>query len=219
MHLTLIRHGQSRNNSLPESQREEDPPLTSVGHRQVAALGRWAIDQKIDVLLTSGFLRALQSAEAIRQSRPCPSKVWCELHEVGGCYRGYLPGQQQGAPGMNRHQIAEQFGGFEIDPRIGDDGWWACRPYESIDQATQRAQRMLQQMIEQFGNSPQSIVAVIHADLIVCMIQILMGDRFARRQIGPIRNASVTRFTLTQLDDARLDMFNAVTHLDSELVT
>ena len=79
--LWLVRHGQSQGNVAREAAdaaghheiaidvRDVDVPLSELGHRQAEATGRWfgslAEDQRPEVILTSPYLRARQTAEAI----------------------------------------------------------------------------------------------------------------------------------------------------------
>ena len=82
--LWLIRHGQSAGNvaraaavaaGLPEIDlevRDVDVPLSELGERQAAALGHWFASlpesDRPEVVLTSPYLRARQTAEAICQA-------------------------------------------------------------------------------------------------------------------------------------------------------
>ena len=79
--LWLVRHGQSQGNVARDkahdaglhvidlATRDVDVPLSELGHRQAEAAGRWfaalAEDQKPEVILSSPYVRAKQTAEAI----------------------------------------------------------------------------------------------------------------------------------------------------------
>jgi len=79
--LWLVRHGQSQGNVAREAAheaglheididvRDVDVPLSKLGHRQAEAAGRWfaslPFEQRPEVVLTSPYLRARQTAEAI----------------------------------------------------------------------------------------------------------------------------------------------------------
>jgi len=80
-HLWIVRHGQSAGNVASDvaeasgrtrislDTRDVDVPLSDLGHKQVAALGQWFAglpkDSRPDVVLSSPFLRARQTAEVI----------------------------------------------------------------------------------------------------------------------------------------------------------
>ncbi len=79
--LWIVRHGQSQGNLARDiaeetdakvidlAMRDVDVPLSDLGHAQATAVGRWFAslpdDQRPEVLLSSPYLRARQTAEAI----------------------------------------------------------------------------------------------------------------------------------------------------------
>ncbi|HEX8449713.1 MAG TPA: phosphoglycerate mutase family protein, partial [Allosphingosinicella sp.] len=79
--LWIVRHGQSAGNVARDAAdaaglgvidldiRDVDVPLSELGRRQAEALGRWFAalpeDERPEVVLTSPYLRARQTAEAI----------------------------------------------------------------------------------------------------------------------------------------------------------
>ena len=79
--LWLVRHGQSQGNVARDlaheaghslidlDLRDVDVPLSDLGHQQAEAAGRWFADlaeaDKPEVLLSSPYIRAKQTAEAI----------------------------------------------------------------------------------------------------------------------------------------------------------
>ena len=79
--LWLVRHGQSQGNIARDAAheaglsvidldlRDVDVPLSDLGHEQAQATGRWFAalpeDEKPEVLLSSPYIRARQTAEAI----------------------------------------------------------------------------------------------------------------------------------------------------------
>ena len=83
-HLWIVRHGQSAGNVARDQAhaaglgeidldiRDMDVPLSDLGHEQSAALGRWfaalSADERPTVVLTSTYLRAQQTAEAIAKA-------------------------------------------------------------------------------------------------------------------------------------------------------
>ena len=80
-HLWLVRHGQSQGNVARDRAqaagdsvieldvRDVDVPLSGLGERQAAALGKWfaglARDARPEIILSSPYLRARQTATAI----------------------------------------------------------------------------------------------------------------------------------------------------------
>lgn len=84
LRLWIVRHGESSGNvardaahaagaariDIPE--RDVDVPLSALGHRQAGALGRWFAelpeDERPNLLLSSPYRRAVETAEAIRSA-------------------------------------------------------------------------------------------------------------------------------------------------------
>lgn len=87
--LWLVRHGQSAGNvardaadaqglvRIPLSSRDMDVPLSPLGEAQAQALGQWFASsrEQPDVLLSSSYLRAQQTAEIFRRSGGCADDV------------------------------------------------------------------------------------------------------------------------------------------------
>lgn len=87
--LFVVRHGQSAGNVARDlaheakderialTSRDADVPLSDLGCEQARALGRWFADQphsgQPDVLLSSPYLRACQTAELFREQGGCPA--------------------------------------------------------------------------------------------------------------------------------------------------
>ena len=83
--IWLVRHGESAGNvasgiaqswgelKVDVAERDVDVPLSNAGIEQSRALGRWfaqlATDERPDVVLTSPYLRARQTADLIREAR------------------------------------------------------------------------------------------------------------------------------------------------------
>ncbi len=141
MQLYLIRHAQSENNARGQTQRVEDPSLTSLGHEQARRLARRLAPLGLTRLVCSPFLRALQTAEHLRQATGVPAEVRVEWHEKGGCVAGAQRDQMVGRPGMTRSRMRELFPGFAISAEIDGQGWWGCKALETNTEAEARAQR------------------------------------------------------------------------------
>ena len=105
MQLYLIRHAESENNARPGHLRVEDPAITAVGRLQAQQLANWTRTLKIDALITSPFLRTLQTTQAVLDAEALPVSVWHTVFERGGCYRGYGDDACEGGPGLGRSEI------------------------------------------------------------------------------------------------------------------
>ena len=213
MELYLIRHAQSQNNALPEKDRVEDPPLTDVGHRQCAHLAKWIPSLRLTRLVTSPFLRTLQTADHISRSVSLTPEVRVELHEQGGCVSGHTRDVLVGRPGMTRSEILSQYPEFNIASNIDGNGWWGNKPYESEDVARLRASWLLAETVEQFAGSQARVAYVMHAD-----IKRLLLAQICTERLELPWNASVTK-VLIRREGCRLEAYNRVDHLPHNLVT
>ncbi len=213
MEVFLIRHAQSQNNARPEVDRVADPSLTDLGHEQAHRLALWARSLRLTRLITSPFLRALQTTEKVRDITGLTPEVRTLLHEQGGCYSGHTPDKRVGQPGMTRLEIEQQFPGFSVDPGIDGQGWWKRKPYETWQQATRRAGVLLQRTREEFGASTNRVAYVMHAD-----IKLLLLQHFHTGDLQTAKNAAATRIVITPMD-VQVSEYNRVEHLPRLLVT
>ncbi len=213
MRLFLIRHAQSQNNALPESQRVEDPGLTDAGVEQAELLGDWITELKLTRLITSPFRRTLLTTEPIRRATSLEPMVRTPLHEHGGCYSGHTSDDIAGRPGMTRDEIEAEFCGYRVSTEIDGRGWWRSQPYESWEAASQRAKRLLEATQQEFGTTEERVAYVMHAD-----IKTLFISHIESNSIDVPWNTSVTEIELTSTEQ-RVVCFNRIDHLPSHLAT
>lgn len=207
MELFLIRHAQSANNAKPASQRVEDPPLTELGHTQCTHLARRVTALGIDRLITSPFRRALQTAEYLRRATGVAPSVQVELHESGGCVAGVEPPAMVGRPGLTRAEILHEYPQYDVDPVIDGQGWWRSQPYESDEEALQRAARLLASTQARWGSTDQRVVYVTHGGFTMQLLRLI--DK--RPQLLTY-NAAITHVRVSP-HETRLLAFNQVDFL------
>ena len=213
MELYLIRHAQSVNNALSVQDRVEDPPLTDIGHQQCKHLAKWIPSLKLSRLVTSPFLRALQTADHIGRSVILTPEVRIDLHEQGGCVSGPTRDDFVGQPGMTRSQIHSLFPEFRIAPNIDDNGWWGNKPFEPEDAARQRAARLISDTVEEFAGTQARVAYVMHGDILRLVLAQVHAEPFE----SPF-NTSVSK-VLIRREGCRLEEYNQVAHLPDDLVT
>ncbi|NJL94676.1 MAG: histidine phosphatase family protein, partial [Anaerolineae bacterium] len=89
MHLYLIRHGQSVENTQPYDGRNDNSALTDLGQAQAAALATWLAQPtqriKFNRLYSSPMQRAKQTAAAIAGALGMEVAFDSRLMEVGNC--------------------------------------------------------------------------------------------------------------------------------------
>ena len=217
-HLYLIRHAQSENNAVPESRRVEDPGITQLGVRQAALLAERFRQSEITHLFTSGFRRAVETTRPLAKALGLTPEIWTELHEVGGCYRGYLPNQREGRPGLTRETLKFEFPEFRVPADIDNEGWWKCKPFESFDQAMERAQTQAKKLCGEFFVKGAIVACVIHADIKNMLLNVMLKDSYADFANLRFMNTSVTLLEFNTRKPTVID-FNDGSHLPIDLVS
>jgi 2,3-bisphosphoglycerate-dependent phosphoglycerate mutase len=213
MELYLIRHAQSQNNALPEERRVEDPGLTELGHQQAKLLGDWIPTLELTKVITSPFLRALETARRIHESTKLTPHVRTAIHEQGGCCSGYPEVGMVGRPGLNRAEIEQRFPGFQVADEIDGDGWWRCQDYETRTLAQQRAAMVWQRTREEFAHTAERVAYVTHADF-----KLLFLEHIHPEPLEVPCNTSITKVMIT-VEECRLAGHNGVQHLSADLLS
>ncbi len=216
--LLLIRHAQSANNALPESQRVPDPGLTELGHRQADLLADGISRYPVTQIFCSPFRRSLDTTKPVSQVTKLVPKIHAEIYEQGGCYSGHEVGKLLGAPGMNRMELEASYPGWTICETIGANGWNHGRSYETELKVEQRAMRVSTWLSKQWlQESPASMAAmVIHADFKRILLEALLGTSRWTNHWQPIYNTAITHL---QHEDDRWQLveWNSVQHLPPDL--
>ena len=222
MQLFLIRHAESANNARPPYQREEDPAITAVGRMQAEHLARWTDSLQIDTLITSPFLRTIQTTLHVADGTGHRVNLWHDVFERGGCYRGHKPDEFEGAMGLGRSAIERHFQERSVDVVIDDsvdeDGWWGGRPRESDEDVAKRADLVTRRLVDTFGSRGKNIVAITHADFKRQLLHTMLGNIVNPDLFGPMRNTGISKLNY---DGRRwqLDWLNSVSHLPAKLIT
>lgn len=190
MRVILIRHAQSANNVLAETDgddydlymatRNPEPPLTDLGHRQAALLAQqlsaaaartvpatersvWMDrDHPISELYVSPMLRALQTTAPIAAALGLAPQVWVDIHEHGGVFSGNpdKPNDVVSYPGLTCVEIAARFPTYQVHDGVGHDGWWN-RGYEEIEVCYARAQRVAADLSAMAADRPDDTIALV----------------------------------------------------------
>lgn len=189
MQLYFIRHAQSENNQIYAEtgshsgpKRRDDPELTPLGYQQAGKLahflrdhGRpdarkeWGYDTQnlagfgITHLYCSLMVRAVATGSIVSKALGLPLVAWEEFHEVGGIHRkDDQTGERIGLPGKNRPYYEEHYPELILPASLGEDGWWAFRPFEDREARIPRARRILDQLQTRHGNSEDKVAVISH---------------------------------------------------------
>ena len=247
MQLYLIRHCQSENNALWASSgssegRFPDPLLTAVGHRQAGYLAEF-LAKNHEVAATNGvdpnnrlgfglthlycslMERAVITGTYIARATGLPLVAWEEIHEHGGIYyEDEQTGERIGLPGPNRAYFERRYPHFLLPDYLDAKGWWN-RPFEEREQASERARRVLHDLIQKHGEREDRVALVTHGGFFMTFLTVLFDFTRPNEVLGkPIdvwvkmNNASITRIDF-EPERARLMYLNRVDFLPTELLT
>jgi len=164
-------------------------------------------------VLTSPFVRAMETAEHLQAVTGLVPEVHVPLHEIGGCIAGTDANSFTGRPGMSRHQIALRFPDYRIAPEVDGQGWWGSKPVETAAEAMRRAERVFHDTLQEFGDSDERVAYVMHGDFLL----LLLGC-FHPFPLNVAWNASLSRVAITGVA-ATLEDYACVRHLPNYLVT
>lgn len=248
MHLYLIRHAQSVNNAgegKPDFQHVEDAPLSHLGHQQAAHLAgmlrrhiedddaQVALDQnpllpvyRVDLLCSSPFQRALQTAKPLSDALDLPVQVLMDIYEYGGIYqRNRETGRVQTFPGLNRTQMEAIAPNIVIPDEVTDDGWWNLDVFEPDSAFMERGRRAAEFLRQQAMGAwrDKHVALVSHADFSNLLIKTLLNGAVDENPHGQSfiypYNTSVTRFDMDQSGYPVMRYFSRVDHLPVQMVT
>lgn len=216
--IYLIRHAQSANNAQEEHLRVPDPGLTELGHCQAERTAEWLARHSITHIHTSPFLRALQTTEPIARQTGVNVSIRADIFEQGGCYRGYLPGEKIGQPGLSQCELALRHPDWRIDEDINELGWWRSRQYESLEEATVRARKVTSWINAELSKNGGWHAIVTHGDFKRLLVSELLGLPLDSLRLGPIVNAAISSFSNAS-GHWEMDWYNSVGHLPIDWIT
>lgn len=148
MLLYLIRHAESeRNAGVPGS--PIDCALTAIGQRQAAAVGQRVAELGVDWVLSSPYVRTLETAEAVRRATGAPGAVVPLLHEH---HVEAFP-QTEDWPLLSRAALTERYPHFRLPEDFAADSEWHDQP-ETDQGVLRRAKGVLAALWERYALAP-----------------------------------------------------------------
>jgi broad specificity phosphatase PhoE len=242
MKLFLIRHAQSANNRLGDTldydaymaQRDPEPPLTDLGHRQAQLVAEHLVSTQhperkqeghdgyhFTRLLCSPMLRTLQTAQPISRATGLTPEVWLEIYEQGGIFSGNPRGNESiiCLPGLTRREMTAQFAGYRLPDEITDQGWWTIG-YEDMDGCQRRATRVAQTLREWAVERPAERLALVsHGTFLEALIRALIGLTDDHRAYFSHYNTAITRIDFLPDGYLFLRYLNRIQHLPPDLIS
>lgn len=240
MELFIIRHGQSQNNVVDESQRTIDPLLTDLGRQQADKLAAFLSTRRdvefnagsgfsssgdsssfgITHLYCSAMHRALQTASPLARALGIHPEVWIDVHEQGGMYLSEN-GVATGYPGKTRREILGEFPDYVLPETVTDAGWYdAMRGYEEMHTSAGRAIKVAMELKRRAaGEFKDARVAVVtHGTFIDLMLKAFTGQLPNRQFYFTHYNTAITRIDFRG-EHMLIRYVNRVDHLPPEMVS
>jgi len=214
--LILIRHAQSENNALEDRFRVPDPNITPLGVSQSKKLASMVARIAPTVVYCSPFLRSLETTRWITEHVAAVPVVRQDIYEQGGCHSGFEDGKRVALPGMDRATLQSKYAGWDLDERIGGEGWYDLDHYETAYEARLRAEGVKRwyESESQSHHAGDRVAMVIHADFKLRLIEAFLGLPTVEEFLGDIVNTAISRLSLAN-GRWRLDYWNVHNHLDS----
>jgi probable phosphoglycerate mutase len=183
--ILLIRHGETTWNASRRLQGHIDIPLSPVGERQAAALGRGLIDDALDAVFSSDLQRARQTAEAIAGSRGIPVQIDSALRER--CYGAF--------EGMLRAEVATRYPAAYVAWQTRDiDARFPAgeRIAETLREFSQRSVNAIVRAVS--AKNYRKVAIVTHGGVLECAYRAAQGQGYEHVRDFEIFNAGVNRF-------------------------
>jgi 2,3-bisphosphoglycerate-dependent phosphoglycerate mutase len=219
MDLYIIRHAESENNARPVEDRIHDPGLTTLGHQQAERLIIRMHHIQPTRILVSPFFRTLETIAPYLKKADATADTWIDLHEQGGVMSGVYEANFEGQPGMTRDEIQTAFPYIQVSEDIDHTGWWKCRPYEALDSTTGRAERVVEQIRNEFAHTEERVALITHGLFMRFMMSALLDIPHAGYDcIDNFTNTSVTKLSITD-SHTKLALMNCVRHLPDHWIT
>ena len=178
--LLLIRHGETDWNRSGRVMGNQSIPLNQAGHRQAQACAEVLSRTPITGIYTSPVLRAVQTAEILRQGHEMPLHLVSELSEIGvGAW------------------LSRYWRDFADDPAKRD--WYTqpdvARPVGG--ETLREVQRRAVTAVERVAKAPQKepYVFVSHGDVIRAILA-----HFLRLELAVIRHATIDHVSVSGLE-------------------
>jgi broad specificity phosphatase PhoE len=208
--LHLIRHAQSEANAGVRGA-PVDCVLTDLGQRQAEAMARRVAELGVDRVVASPYVRALQTADAIRVAAGVPAAIVPLLHEH---HVNPFPGEEW--PLLSRTSLTERFPQFALPEDFTFDPRWHDVP-ETEEGVLTRARGVLQDLWERYAAAPDGsqevrLAVVSHGSPTGKLVMAALGLPSPKQTAVRIDNASIS--TVEYYPDWRvLVATNRVDHL------
>ncbi len=245
MNLFLIRHAESVNNRIAESNeyadfiatRSFDPEITDTGEKQAEALATHLASSShpefirkgkapthgygITRIVASPMLRTLRTATPTARALGLPLEVWTDIHEQGGLFDGDPTDADavRSYPGLKRAEMLARFGELLLPDEVTEAGWWRGG-YEDYPQSAARAVAVAERLTALAEAEPQTHLAFVsHGTFLNQLLHVLLGVPNESSMYFFHANTGITRMEFTGDGFRVLRYTNRIAHLAPEIMT
>lgn len=215
------------------NERETDPDLTSIGKEQAQLLADFVSRPNavngFDPQNRKGFglthlhcslmIRAVKTGQAISEKTGLPLVAWPDVHETGGMFDSSIVEGEPvfvGKPGPGKSFFRSEFPDLIIPEDLPESGWWD-REKESREKYRERAQRIIDQLVDEHGDTDHRIGIVMHGGIFARILTALF-DIQAENYWFLMNNCGISRIDINR-GHAMLAYMNKVDYLPDHLVT
>lgn len=169
-------------------------------------------------LYTSLMIRSVATGTPLSEVVGLPLTAWTDIHETGGIFlEDEETGEPHGLPGRSRSYFTENYQKLVLPDTLGEEGWWN-RPMESDLQRTERAQRVLAELLARHGRSSDRVAMVSHGAFYNHLMRAIFGGN-THNSWWLMNNTGITRVDFGEEGRAMLIYHNRTEHLPEALIT
>ena len=191
--LYVIRHAQSEANAkVPGA--GKDSRLTELGRRQAVAVAARMAEIGVDRVLASPYVRALETADAVRRATGAPGRIVPLLHEHHVEPLG--SDRDEDWPFLSRSALRERFPDFEAPEDFTFGPRWHDIPEED-DAVVRRGRRVAEELWRRYCEGPEGnpgirLAVVTHGSPAGKLLMGILGLESAKGVAVRIDNASIS---------------------------
>ncbi len=173
--LLLIRHAESVGNVQQRMQGHGESELSALGQQQADKLAQrlWKLEESPTQIYTSPLKRAVQTIERITAAKPVTEAIAAN-HSSGIIYSDDLKEFQNGIfAGLTWAEARSQYPDLCAKLEASPD-WIAIPGAESLQDARDRAQRFIQQLLTRH-TSGETVWVMTHSWILQHLVATLLG--------------------------------------------
>ena len=207
MNIYFVRHGEAVGN-LKKIHQGSDDPLSEKGKKQVELLAGRFIKTPIDIIYSSPYLRAKQTADILSKKLKLPIEYWDQLQERR------RPSEVEGL--SYDHPKASEISRITRKNQIIAD--WKYSDDESYNDLLKRAREIKKHILKYHKN--QNLLCVSHIGIMMLtVLQIILQDKLTPEVFWQFYhhsgqdNTGITHLEYTDDYGWKLLTWNDVAHL------